>query len=78
MSTASKITLGLTCLGTAAVIYSVHYNQVQDRQRLHEGVLRDVARQERRRAENLKDLQVQQELTREYRRAEQKEERVQH
>ena len=33
---------------------------------------RDVARQERRWAENLKELQVQQELTRGYRRAEER------
>jgi hypothetical protein len=33
---------------------------------------RDIARQERRRAENLKELQLQQELTREYKRAEAK------
>lgn len=70
MSTASKLTLGLTCAVTVSIIYSVHYNQVRDRQKLHEGVIRDVARQERRRAENLKDLQLQQELTKEYRRAE--------
>ncbi len=35
-------------------------------------LFRDIARQERRRAENLKELQLQQELTREYKRAEAK------
>jgi hypothetical protein len=40
MSTASKVTLGLTSAATLAIIYSVHYSQVQDRQKLHEGVVR--------------------------------------
>ncbi len=40
MSTASKVTLGLTSAATLAIIYSVHYSQVQDRQKLHQGVVR--------------------------------------
>ncbi len=42
MSTASKVTLGLTSAATLAIIYSVHYSQVQDRQKLHQGVVRYI------------------------------------
>nr|CAD7419255.1 unnamed protein product [Timema poppensis] len=47
-----------------SIIGYVHYKQTLDREKLHEGVLRDVERQQRRKKENLYILQQQIDLTR--------------
>ncbi|XP_012696294.1 protein PET117 homolog, mitochondrial isoform X1 [Clupea harengus] len=62
MSTASKVVLGLSVVLTISTVAGVHLNQNWDRQRLHEGVLRDVERVERKR-ENLRLLEEQIQLT---------------
>ncbi|XP_026477916.1 protein PET117 homolog, mitochondrial [Ctenocephalides felis] len=63
MSLASKITF-ISCLSAAVgIIGYVHYNQNEDREKLHEGVIRDVQRQQQRKRENLYLLQKQIDLT---------------
>ncbi|XP_051979572.1 protein PET117 homolog, mitochondrial [Xyrauchen texanus] len=64
MSTASKVVLGLSIVLTISTVAGVHIKQSWDRQRLHEGVLRDLERVERKR-ENLRLLEEQIQLTRE-------------
>ncbi|XP_056615159.1 protein PET117 homolog, mitochondrial [Triplophysa dalaica] len=64
MSTISKVVLGLSIVLTFSTVAGVHIKQNWDRQRLHEGVLRDLDRVERKR-ENLRALEQQIQLTRE-------------
>ncbi|XP_065173641.1 protein PET117 homolog, mitochondrial [Atheta coriaria] len=70
MSLTSKIVLGTACLTSASIIGYVHYKQKIDRERLHEGVIRDIERQQRRKAENLYNLQRQHDLEKEIKRTE--------
>ncbi|KAK7084061.1 hypothetical protein SK128_009225 [Halocaridina rubra] len=64
MSLASKVTLGGACLLTAGVVTYVHRKQNIDKQKLHEGVIKDIERQQRRKTENIYLLQKQADLTR--------------
>lgn len=64
MSTTSKVVLGLSIVLTISTVAGVHIKQNWDRQRLREGVLRDLERVERKR-ENLRALEQQIQLTRE-------------
>ncbi|XP_055711648.1 protein PET117 homolog, mitochondrial [Phlebotomus papatasi] len=64
MSTLAKTTLGLSCAVSLGIIGYVHYKQQFDRAKLHEGVLKDVERQQMRKLENTYRLQEQIELTR--------------
>ncbi|KAL6422792.1 protein PET117 homolog, mitochondrial [Cataglyphis hispanica] len=68
MSTASKVTFGLCCTASVGIIGYVHYKQAYDREQLHLGVIRDIERRERRKAENVYVLQQQAELAKELRR----------
>ncbi|KAH0949741.1 hypothetical protein HN011_003348 [Eciton burchellii] len=70
MSIASKTTFVLCCVASVGIIYYVHYKQDYDRQQLHLGVIRDIERQQRRKAENIYILEQQAELTRELRKQE--------
>jgi protein PET117 len=70
MSAASYATLAVTVAGSLGIIWQVHHSQVEDRARLREGIVRDEERQARRRAENLEQLVLQQELEERLRRAE--------
>ncbi|XP_058119373.1 uncharacterized protein LOC131289038 [Anopheles ziemanni] len=45
MSTAAKLTFLSACVASGGLIAYVHYSQAADRERLHEGVRRDVERQ---------------------------------
>uniref|UniRef100_A0A182XW54 Protein pet117 log mitochondrial n=1 Tax=Anopheles stephensi TaxID=30069 RepID=A0A182XW54_ANOST len=45
MSTAAKLTFVSACIASGGLIAYVHYSQAADRERLHEGVRRDVERQ---------------------------------
>eukprot|EP00099_Drosophila_melanogaster_P017607 NP_608516.1 uncharacterized protein Dmel_CG11562 [Drosophila melanogaster] len=63
MSTASRVTLGLAVSISTAIIGYVHYKQSADRLRLHDGVLRDVEQQQRRKHENTYTLQQQIDMT---------------
>ncbi|XP_053644815.1 protein PET117 homolog, mitochondrial [Cherax quadricarinatus] len=67
MSLASKVTLGAACCTTLGIIVYVHIKQNIDRERLHEGVIRDVERQQRRKTENIYLLQQQADLTKQLR-----------
>ena len=73
MSTASKVTLALSLAGTAATIGYVSYQQAYDRERLRQGITRDLARQEMKKRENTYRLQEQIELEKIYREASKKE-----
>ncbi|KAL7833960.1 hypothetical protein AOLI_G00289200 [Acnodon oligacanthus] len=64
MSTASKVALGVSVVLTVSTVVGVHVKQSWDRQRLREGVLRDLERLERKR-ENVRALEEQIQLTRE-------------
>ncbi|XP_076971036.1 protein PET117 homolog, mitochondrial [Tamandua tetradactyla] len=55
MSRSSKAVLGLSVLLTAATVAGVHLRQRQDRQRLRDGVIRDIERQNRKK-ENIRLL----------------------
>uniref|UniRef100_A0A1L8E0T0 Putative pet assembly of cytochrome c oxidase n=1 Tax=Nyssomyia neivai TaxID=330878 RepID=A0A1L8E0T0_9DIPT len=67
MSLLAKTTLGLSCAVSLGIIGYVHYQQKDDRAKLHEGVLRDIERQQMRKLENTYRLQEQIELTRQLR-----------
>ncbi|XP_037957287.1 protein PET117 homolog, mitochondrial [Teleopsis dalmanni] len=69
MSFASKITLGAALTTTTAIIGYVHYKQTTDRDKLHEGVIRDIERQQRRKLENTYLLQKQIDLTKQLKEA---------
>ncbi|XP_035780181.1 protein PET117, mitochondrial-like [Anopheles albimanus] len=45
MSTTAKVTFLAACIASGGLIAYVHYSQAADRERLHEGVRRDVERQ---------------------------------
>ncbi|KAI5632119.1 PET assembly of cytochrome c oxidase, mitochondrial domain-containing protein [Phthorimaea operculella] len=62
-STTSKLILALSCSVTAGIVGYVHWKQKSDRDRMHEGVIKDVERQQRRKIENLYVLEKQKELT---------------
>lgn len=64
MSKTSKVVLGLSVVVTISTVAGVHFKQNWDRQRLRDGVLRDLERVERKR-ENLRVLEEQIQLTRE-------------
>lgn len=51
MSTASKITLALSCAVTAATVVGVHYVQELERETLHQGPIKDAKRMAERKAE---------------------------
>ncbi|KAK6300203.1 hypothetical protein J4Q44_G00283010 [Coregonus suidteri] len=64
MSTISKVVLGVSVILTVSTIAGVHLKQNWDQERLHEGVLRDIERLERK-SENLRVLEQQRSLTKE-------------
>jgi len=72
-STASKLTLLVTTVGSLGIIWAVHSRQVEDRAQLHQGIIRDIERQEKKKIENQHKLVQQQELTKLYRKAEERE-----
>lgn len=49
MSTTSKVVFGISCVVSSAIIGFVHYQQQDDLNKLHEGVVKDIERQEHRR-----------------------------
>lgn len=59
MSITSKIVFGLSCFVSASIIGFVHYQQQDDLNKLHEGVIKDIERQENRRLKlEIKDIPV--------------------
>ncbi|KAK1170955.1 hypothetical protein AOXY_G7918 [Acipenser oxyrinchus oxyrinchus] len=65
MPTTSKVVLGVSLVLTLGTVAGVHIKQHLDRERLHESVIRDLERQARKR-ENLRQLEEQITLTREF------------
>ncbi|XP_074656339.1 protein PET117 homolog, mitochondrial-like [Tubulanus polymorphus] len=63
MSLASKVTLGGSIIVSTGIIVYVHFKQKTERERLREGVYRDVERQAMKKTQNLKNLQDQIEWT---------------
>ncbi|KAJ5326187.1 hypothetical protein N7541_010975 [Penicillium brevicompactum] len=69
MSRASKATLAVTGLGTAGIIYFVHWAQENDRAAMHRGVERDMANtaeKQRIRLERQAEFEMQKALEQEY------------
>ncbi|RVE51156.1 hypothetical protein evm_004121 [Chilo suppressalis] len=62
-SQTSKLVLGLACAVTIGIVSYVHIKQQADRDKMHEGVIKDIERQQRRKIENLYILEKQNELT---------------
>ncbi|XP_019399597.1 PREDICTED: protein PET117 homolog, mitochondrial [Crocodylus porosus] len=58
MSAGSKAVLGVTLLLSVGTVVAVHLQQQRDRERLREGVLRDLERQSRKQ-ENIRLLEEQ-------------------
>ncbi|KAI9925709.1 hypothetical protein ASPWEDRAFT_112582 [Aspergillus wentii DTO 134E9] len=66
MSRASKLTFAATGLGTAGIVYFVHWSQEQEKAAMHKGVERDMEKQ-RIRQERRADFEIQKKLEEEYR-----------
>jgi len=67
MSTMAKFTLCSATVVSIGIVGYVHKKQQNDRYRLHEGVIRDVERQQMRKIENTYALQQQVDLTKKLR-----------
>ncbi|KAJ5580187.1 uncharacterized protein N7459_006172 [Penicillium hispanicum] len=65
MSRASKFTFAATALGTAGIVYFVHWAQEADRAAMHKGVERDMEKQ-RIRQERQAEFELQKRLEQEY------------
>ncbi|EYE94947.1 protein PET117 [Aspergillus ruber CBS 135680] len=65
MSKASKTTLAMTGLGTAGIVWFVHWAQEQERAAMHKGVERDMEKQ-RIRQEREADFALQKALQEQY------------
>ncbi|ETN37627.1 uncharacterized protein HMPREF1541_07250 [Cyphellophora europaea CBS 101466] len=65
MSTASKITLGSTLLGTVGIVVFVHWAQGAEKKAMHAGVVRDME-QQRAKRERQADFEMQRQLEEEY------------
>lgn len=57
-STSSKIFFGVSVVLSVGVIGFVHYSQKRDRERMREGILRDLER----RQQNIQELEYQKKL----------------
>lgn len=53
MSTTSKVVLGTSCFVSLGIVFGVHYKQQTDKEKMHQGVLRDQAIQEMKRRQNM-------------------------
>ena len=65
MSTASKVTLAGTILGTIGIVGFVHWAQVNEKAAMHAGVVRDEE-QQRVKKERQADFDMQRQLEQEY------------
>ena len=65
MSTASKVTLASTILGTAGIVVFVHWAQTAEKAAMHAGVVRDIE-QQRVKKERQADFEMQRQLEEEY------------
>lgn len=74
MSLTSKAVFSMACATTVGTIFYVHYKQHTDREKLHEGVLKDIERQQMKKQENIYNLQLQNDLTKQLRRQQKEQE----
>jgi len=72
-STASKVVLGSSTIFAGSIIYLVHYQQVEERNKLRAGITLDLERQEKKK-ENLRMQLQQQEIEKVYRNLEKEQE----
>lgn len=63
MSVTAKVTFGTCVMISVGIVAYVHYRQQEDRQKMHEGVIRDIERQHMRKTQNIILLQKQKDLT---------------
>ncbi|XP_034233938.1 protein PET117 homolog, mitochondrial [Thrips palmi] len=63
MSTTSKVVLGASCFVSFGIVLGVHYKQQMDKEKMHQGVVRDQAIQEMKRRQNVVLLDQQTVLT---------------
>ncbi|KAL5008995.1 hypothetical protein ScPMuIL_014576 [Solemya velum] len=75
MSLGSKVALGGAIGFSISIIYYVHHKQTSDKERMREGIVRDIERQQSKKAQNLKRLQDQIEITQSVKRSEAEERR---
>lgn len=69
MSTASKITLATTLVGTVGIVAFVHWGQKAEQAAMHAGVIRDMENQKRKKEEQNErriDFEMQKQLEEEY------------
>ncbi|KAI0687149.1 hypothetical protein C8T65DRAFT_676463 [Cerioporus squamosus] len=57
MSRAAKITLGAAIFGSAFIVWGVHHLQIQERETMYQGVLRDEVRRREKMRQREEDLQ---------------------
>ncbi|KAI8989215.1 hypothetical protein BD414DRAFT_486416 [Trametes punicea] len=57
MSRAAKVTLGLSVLGSALIVWGVHHLQEKERETMFQGVLRDDERRREKMRQREEDLQ---------------------
>ncbi|OSD04845.1 hypothetical protein PYCCODRAFT_1433187 [Trametes coccinea BRFM310] len=57
MSRAAKITLGLSVVGSAFIVWGVHHLQTQERETMFKGVLRDDERRREKMRQREEELQ---------------------
>ncbi|XP_058496843.1 protein PET117 homolog, mitochondrial [Solea solea] len=74
MSTTSKVVLGVSVCLSVSTVAAVHLKQSWDQERLHQGVVRDLERWERKK-ENLRLLEEQKILTKHLKEARERQEK---
>ncbi|KAK3799234.1 hypothetical protein RRG08_054361 [Elysia crispata] len=63
MSKTAWLTLCASGVFTCGVVYYVHTSQAKDRERLREGVIIDIERQQQKKRQNVRQLALQSDLT---------------
>lgn len=66
MSLASKITFTLCTASSLGIIYYVHWKQQYDRDKMREGVIRDIEQQQMKKTQNLYFIEQQKTFTSKY------------
>uniref|UniRef100_A0A023EZ10 Uncharacterized protein n=1 Tax=Triatoma infestans TaxID=30076 RepID=A0A023EZ10_TRIIF len=66
MSLTSKVVFATSVAASATIIVYVHYKQEYDRNKMREGVLRDIEQQQMRKRQNIYIIEQQKYLTSKY------------
>lgn len=72
----SKVALFASLALSSGIVFYVHYKQIDDREKLHLGIERDLERQTMKRAANIHTLLQQEELAVAYRKSESKDQQA--